>query len=785
MRTPAKRPRARALLTTLALLALAAVALPAAASALSEGRVYEMVSPLFKGGYGASLEAVSPNGENVVIDSLGSFAGTPRGSTNGTYLAHREIGKGWTITPLVPPFPVTGTSIPEFSSTLEYGLTDLSLNDEGTESEYLLHRLDTLDTPENWEAFGGGALVLKVLEPGPGNTLPGGALMGASGNLCHLVIEAHNLLPEAPFVEHQSYEPYDLARGCGGEAPSLRLLGVRNSLGPNGEPAQFRPGDICNIDLGNGGARTYGALAENQLGMFNAVSGDGSEIFFTTAVEPPEKPQVCNDPQLFVRVGGSRTVEVSRPVEPSLPFGGCGEGGGAGEAPGEVPCPGAVSRAPAFFKGASEDGSRVFFTSRATLVPGDADDSTKLYMATIGCPGDEPGCGPEQRRVTSMVDASKSQLPGENAEVQGVVSMGRQANYVYFVAHGVLTATGNSEGVVAVKGADNLYAYDSETGSIAFIGDLCSGASMSGDSETVRCPSSLSPGEDGVNDTRLWGRGSESQATPDGRYLVFSSFARLIEHGSQADTDSAQDVYRYDAETGVLDRVSLGENGHDTNGNDSAFSATITGIGVIPGVATVVEQQGLGSRAISEDGSRIVFRSAGPLSVDAINGQQNVYIWHKEPGWSEGRVSLISSGSSLTDDFGPVITADGMNVFFNTSQGLVAGDTEHDVDVYDARVDGGFPPSGAEREPCSSDACQGALTNPAPLLVPGSISQAPGQNYQAPPAVKTVKKKLTKKGKTKKAKGTAKRKAGRDRRKGRVSGRSRTTGVMAGARSGR
>ena len=130
MRTPAKRPRARALLTTLALLALAAVALPAAASALSEGRVYEMVSPLFKGGYGASLEAVSPNGENVVIDSLGSFAGTPRGSTNGKYLAHREIGKGWTITPLQPPFPETGISIADFSSTLEYGLTVHSLNDE-------------------------------------------------------------------------------------------------------------------------------------------------------------------------------------------------------------------------------------------------------------------------------------------------------------------------------------------------------------------------------------------------------------------------------------------------------------------------------------------------------------------------------------------------------------------------------------------------------------------------------------------------------------------------------
>jgi hypothetical protein len=141
----------------------------------------------------------------------------------------------------------------------------------------------------------------------------------------------------------------------------------------------------------------------------------------------------------------------------------------------------------------------------------------------------------------------------------------------------------------------------------------------------------------------------------------------------------------------------------------------------------------MGTRAISEDGSRIVFVTAAPLSVDAINGQENVYVWHKEPGWAEGRVSMLSSGSSLTSDKFPVMTPSGRDVFFDTTAGLVPQDTEGDLDVYDARIGGGFPAQPAEREQCSSDACQGALTNPAPLFVPGSISQAPGENLSPPP----------------------------------------------------
>ncbi len=223
------------------------------------------------------------------------------------------------------------------------------------------------------------------------------------------------------------------------------------------------------------------------------------------------------------------------------------------------------------------------------------------------------------------------------------------------------------------------------------------------------------------------------QTTGDGGFLLFSSYARLV----AGDTDTAADVYRYDAQTEQLVRVSDGEGGYDANGNDNAFSAKIPHW--YDG-ATLSNEHELTTRAISEDGSRIVFETAEPLSPDATNGLANAYEWHMEPGWSEGRVSLVSSGSDQEPvgvaeggSTNIVITPSGKDIFFVTTQGLLPQDTDGVADIYDARLGEGFPAAPAPSRPCSGDACQGPLTNPAPLLVPGSISQAPGGNFAPPP----------------------------------------------------
>jgi hypothetical protein len=222
-----------------------------------------------------------------------------------------------------------------------------------------------------------------------------------------------------------------------------------------------------------------------------------------------------------------------------------------------------------------------------------------------------------------------------------------------------------------------------------------------------------------------------------GRFLVFSSYGQL----TADDADAARDVYRYDAQTEALVRVSVGEAGHGANGNEALDPTAVynptgqEGTGEFIANATIAAsefggarhglqtfQDELHSRAVSDDGSRIVFMTSSALSPFAVNGQPDVYEWH------EGGTGLISSGLSESEDFLPTITPSGRDVFFATAAGLVPQDTEGDGDFYDARIGGGFAVPQAPQERCSGDACQGPLSTPGPLLVAGSVVQPPGGN---------------------------------------------------------
>ena len=563
--------------------------------------------------------------------------------------------------------------------------------------------------------------------------------VGASSDFCHLVVSSNTavgneppLLPEAVGTRAQLYE---LSRGCGGEPVSLRLVGLDNAgrvIGP-----------LCNVPVG---IENYEAATNS----FNAVAAGGDEVFFTTCVGGTEDHH-----QLFVRLGGERTLEVSKPMseaEEAAKEAGCSE----------VPCGNPAERANAAFVGASEDGSKAFFMTTASLVKGDVDMGNDLYLAEIGCRGSEPGCGVASRVVTSLVQVSHAPS-GEPAEVQGVVRVAPDGSRVYFVARGDLLGEADRETLegegrlVPRAGADNLYVYDSVSGVTGFVGDLCSGRELSGVVEDLGCPS-----ETGT-DSGLWsgGDGEAQTAGVDGGFLVFSTYAQLV----RGDDDNAKDVYRYDAETGVLDRVSLGEDGADANGNrddQGAMNADAT-IALGNKGGSVMFQYEMDDRAVSEDGSRIVFTTADPLSPDVSNGLANVYEWHEAAGGGEGTVSLVSGGSASEPVEDVVMAPEGNDVFFVSTQELVPQDTDSAPDVYDARLGGGFPQVPAEVKQCAGEACYGPLTNPAPLLVPGSVSQAPGENYVpvktvAPKAKKkskaSVKKKKRVKGSKKRVKGS-------------------------------
>lgn len=704
----------------------------AQALALPAGRVYEQVSPVYKGGYGVApkgiLTVAKGSGETgVAFWSFGAFAGVPSGPTEaGGYLARRD-GSAWSTTPLTP--PATLQANPD-SHDLSPGLeTSFSLGESGrnsgtaylqtTEITALLHQTTTPDVESNFAKAGDMIFRPPTGEPfGPNEV----KYKGASSDFCHILLA----FTVPPLGSEDGGTLYELDGGCHGGTASLRLVGASNQSKPINGTCLVEPGS--GVSLGT------------HDNSFNAVAAGGSELFFTTNVETGTNPNCYSGiRQLFVRLAGARTLEVSRPLGEA-----CEKGGVIGE----VPCDGAAGRASAEFSGASEDGSRVFFTTVAPLTSGDG--SNNLYMAQIACPGGarlsclsaSRSCNTADLTVRSLTEISRP--PTGPGEVRGVLGVAPDGSRAYFVARGVLTEGSNAEGHTPVSGADNLYVYECDSrypeGRTAFITDLCSGPEESGVAQDVRCPTTLKSGSSGTSGTRSdvglyeLGIGEAQTAGGDGRFLVFSSYGQLV----ASDTDAAKDVYRYDAQSGALVRVSLGEAGYDANGNDEV-DATIRPSG--SSSPQLYFQRELGERAISEDGSRIVFTTAGPLSRAAINGLPNVYEWREVSGQREGVVSIVSSGSAVEPDEAAVITPDGRDVVFETSAGLVPQDTDGALDVYDARMEGGFPESAAEREPCASDACKGPLMSPAPLLVPGSASQAAGENL--PPPARATPKKLT------------------------------------------
>ncbi len=650
-----------------------------------------MVSPTYKAGYGTNaIVAVAPDGESVAFDSIGAFVGDPiNDEVTNDYIAHRGSG-AWLTMPLqTPPSIAPSAEVLDFSESLDLSLSGgkpgpnsgIALYDGG-EYGYWLHSTSFADIAEGFELAG------TVLKDSAGDPFTPN-YTGASADLSHLLFYVDPPVRLSPTVGGLP-QLYDLATGSLGGERLLRLAGLNN------KGTQVTP--ECKVMLG---------VESGKASSFNAAADNGGQIFFSTGVTN----NCSGTQQLFMRAAGSKTVEVSAPWSPCLSCPVCPE----------MPCPGAESRAPSEFQGANETGTVVFFTTAESLLGGDTDLSEKLYMARIGCAGGEAECErePVKKQVASLVDVSRA---GEPAGVQGVVAVSQDGSHVYFVARGLLSEGSNAEGKMPVKGADNLYVYDSTTGGRpAFMAELCSGPELSGIVEDIRCPASLiSSGAN--NDSGLWVSASpEAQTADGGRVLLFSSFGRLV----PGDTDIAKDVYRYDAASGTLQRVSVGEAGRDTNGNDGLFAATIT--------PTVLHRSKImNSRAISEDGKRIVFETAEPLSAAAVNGLENAYEWYDEPGSSEGSVSLISTGAATEPVEQVAISQSGRDVFFKTTQSLLAQDVDLAADIYDARLAGGFPPPPTPRQPCSGDACQGPLTSPAALLVPGSVSQTPGESLSSP-----------------------------------------------------
>jgi hypothetical protein len=396
------------------------------------------------------------------------------------------------------------------------------------------------------------------------------------------------------------------------------------------------------------------------------------------------------------------------------------------------------------FKGASADGSKVFFLSPQQLTDGASEDPNPSDSArNRGCSeAGGSGCNLYEYDFSSpvgerLVDVSAGDLSGGGPRVQGVMADGGDGSHVYFVARGVLTAVANGGGQIAQDGAENLYVFERDAahpaGRVAFIAVLP-------EADHREWADGQAPGE-------------PANVTPDGRFLVFTSSGALTPDMTRS--DGAQQVFRYDAQTGELVRVSIGEHGFNDNGNGGVGSARI----VFPD-KTSFDQAGVvrTDPTMSHDGAFVFFMSPVGLTPGALDSvpiantergveyAENVYEYHN------GQVYLISDGRDTSTAPGGICLnvpssvcllgsdASGANVFFTTADALVAGDGDTQLDVYDARIcTAGEPcikptvtPAG-----CLGEGCHGVPAGAPSLPAAGSASFA-GAGNLAPPVSRPV-----------------------------------------------
>jgi hypothetical protein len=230
-------------------------------------------------------------------------------------------------------------------------------------------------------------------------------------------------------------------------------------------------------------------------------------------------------------------------------------------------------------------------------------------------------------------------------------------------------------------------------------------------------------------------------ATRDGRFLLFLSSREGLTPG---DTATTNQLFEYDAQTRELVRVSQGEDGYNDNGNATGFGVNVTPVEEGQAFSGGDHHSSTNRGDVSEDGSTVAFQTSGrlsPLASSAEQGCRSVYEYRSRGRISNGGVRLISDGADveLRQNGGTCgaalqgMDASGANIMFMTADGLLPFDTDGVRDLYDARVDGGFPLP-AVSAGCAGDACLGAPAASPVLSGAGSTAVAGGANLSGSPA---------------------------------------------------
>ncbi len=697
----------------------------AAAQNLPDGRAYELVTRYEENGREVGLSGAeagygvpSVDGDAVDWQSLGGCCGAAS-AVSDLYQSDRGA-LGWQTKVLTPVPPEPSVDLLEAQAPV-FTSPDLRETIFATSASY---------APGDHRPFGGRFYDLDVEGPTGSMTWLSQGPFGSGSGLYSA--EFDGATPDAGRVVFSTAEPLTAnASGLAELNTPPQYLYVRDVTRGTTELVDVgEDGKLLNpygASLGGGGWLREDLLPVSREGTTtNAISSDGSKVFFET---PPPNTfdlprQVLPHPHLYMReVAGEETIPVDDP-----------ESSGSAQ-----------------YEGAASNGSLAFFTSDEGL--DGAPTSKELYeFDATGAP-----IGPA---------GALSAIPISRGVFDGVSAISNDGSRVFFVDDSVLAANANPRGRAAVSGQPNLYVYDTRTGLTTFIATL-----LRSDIDTC----DLTCGEGGpsglLNEPDIE---RAAYPTPDGSVFVFASAANLTGENGEPVTTLTSEATREQRTIDVastagftphqaiavgsgpseeLDTVksidgpnqlTIGSEGSELHpglssghragepvteliaeiyryDGSSLVCISCTASGVTPTAGADLGTAGGGSYApagrapaMSADGARIFFDSADPLLPETQHstGVTNVY------EWESSHLSLISDGGGVLNG----TTPSGDDVFFTSRAHLVPAAGEDLADIYDARVDGGFPQSPAPA-PCMGESCrQGGAS--VFLPVPGSSTLA-------------------------------------------------------------
>lgn len=316
-----------------------------------------------------------------------------------------------------------------------------------------------------------------------------------------------------------------------------------------------------------------------------------------------------------------------------------------------------------------------------------------------------------------------SDVTGGQGGFQGVAGIGdehERFSDLYFVDGQALPGSGTNErGQSPRAGQNNLYEWLSgETRFVVTLGAHDESSSISSkdwNAAPVERTAESSPNGEWfafMSESKLTGYDNE---TPPSRCL-FGAVGESVGHCAE--------VFLYDSATRRLSCVSCDPTGEAPRG---------------PSTLRRVDHEPLwlAQPYYLTDAGRLVFDSSDRLSAADSNGAvEDVYEYEPDGVGScatqSGCVLLVSPGTGSVDSNFLAMDETGNNVFFTTRERLVAQDKDELIDVYDARVGGGFASqTETQRSECQGEACQGTPAPPV-FTMPGSATFSGAGNLIEP-----------------------------------------------------